>query len=85
MPMPAPQPIPEAAAEPIEFTTELVAQPDGFLPLNLRRGLYLFGIAAVVVAPIVAVTFPEYGDGIMTGGQLLAGIGLGTALANPSR
>lgn len=56
-----------------------------FLPLAWRRVIYLLGLAALVVAPSVAVQLPEYGEAITTAGNLLGAAGLGTALANPSR
>lgn len=64
---------------------ELQSSPADFLPLGIRRGLYLLGLAALVIAPSVAVQFPEYGDAITTAGNLLGAAGLGTALANPTR
>jgi hypothetical protein len=56
-----------------------------FLPLGIRRTLYLVGLAALVAAPFAAVQFPDYGSAFTTVGNLLGAVGLGTALANPSR
>lgn len=70
-------------AQPI--TAELGASRADFLPLNVRRGLYLAGLAALVIAPLLAPNWPEYADAITTSGNLLGAVGLGTALANPTR
>lgn len=56
-----------------------------FLPLNVRRGLYLVALAAAVAAPFIAVTAPEYAAAAVTGSSLLSGAAIGTALANPKR
>lgn len=56
-----------------------------FLPLAVRRVLYIVGLAALVVAPTVGVEFPEYAQAITTAGNLLGAAALGTALANPPR
>lgn len=61
------------------------AAPAELLPLNVRRGLYLLSIAALVAGPLLAVTQPEYGTAIVGAGNMLGAIALGTALANPSR
>jgi hypothetical protein len=67
-------------------TAELLEAPsEDFLPLNVRRVLYLAGLAALVVAPLISVQAGEYGEAIATAGNLLGAVGLGTALANPSR
>ncbi|MCC2034110.1 hypothetical protein [Microbacterium allomyrinae] len=64
--------------------SEIVTEP-AFLPLVVRRSLYLLGIAGLVAGPLIGVQLPEYGDAIATGGALLGSIALGTALANPTR
>jgi hypothetical protein len=64
---------------------ELVAEPDPFLPLAARRVLYVAGLAAVVVAPILAVQFPDYAAAVLAAGAPLTAAALGTALANPKR
>lgn len=66
-------------------TAEIVTEREDFLPLNVRRVLYLAGLAALVVAPLISVQAGDYGDAIATAGNLLGAVGLGTALANPSR
>lgn len=63
----------------------LVGDSDDFLTLRTRRVLYLLGLAALVVAPILTPTLPEYAAAITTSGNLLGAVGLGTALANPTR
>ena len=75
-----------ATTEPVLFEGELVAEkPAEFLPLNARRALFIAGIAALFVGPLLAVQLPEYGDALVVGGNMLAAVGLGTALANPTR
>jgi len=61
------------------------AEPDELLSLRTRRVLYLAGLAALVVGPVIAVQFPDYGAAIVSGGNMLGAVGLGTALANPTR
>lgn len=73
------------AREPLEATVELVAEPDGFMPLGIRRALYILGLAGAAIAPVLAVTHPEYAAGIVAGSGVLTAAALGTALANPSR
>mgnify|MGYP003505354069 FL=1 len=53
-----------------------------FLPVAVRRVLYVVGLAAAVVAPILGVEFPEYRDAIMSGGIILQAAAFGTAIAN---
>lgn len=72
-----------------ESTVELVAElssaaPD-FLPLGVRRALYLVAIAALAAGPVVAIAWPELATAITTAGSLLGSVALGTALANPTR
>lgn len=75
-----------AAVQPVVLEGELVSSPPAeFLPLNARRALFLAGIAALFAGPLLAVQLPEYGDALVVGGNLLAAVGLGTALANPTR
>ncbi len=70
---------------PFAQATYLEAEKDEFLPLAWRRVLYILGLAALVVAPTIAVEFAAYGAAITTAGNLLGAAALGTALANPSR
>lgn len=56
-----------------------------FLPLGVRRVLYVVALAGAAVAPVIAVTQPEYAGAIVTGSSVLSAAALGTALANPSR
>lgn len=70
--------------EPIELG-EVVVDDPAFLPLGIRRVLYLIAIAALFAGPLIAVQLPEYGNAIVTGGNTLAAIAIGTALANPKR
>ncbi|MCC2032445.1 hypothetical protein [Microbacterium allomyrinae] len=78
-------------AEPLTYQSTLEGDiyaggpPAEFLPLNARRTLFLVGIAALFAGPLLAVQLPEYGDALVVGGNLLAAVGLGTALANPTR
>ncbi|KRC60926.1 hypothetical protein ASE14_08170 [Agromyces sp. Root81] len=85
-----------AADEPISYELAPVAYAElapvayaelapELLPLNVRRVLYLLGIAALVAGPVVAVQMPEYGTAIISAGNMLGAVGLGTALANPRR
>ena len=79
-----------AAADPGEIATyaaaELVVEPaPAFLSLPTRRVLYVAGLAAVVISPILAVQFPEYAAAVLSAGAPLTAAALGTALANPSR
>ena len=53
-----------------------------FLPVAVRRVLYVVGLAATVVAPILGVEFPEYREAFMSGGMILQAAALGTAIAN---
>ncbi|RZU66741.1 hypothetical protein EV379_3107 [Microterricola gilva] len=55
-----------------------------FLPLSVRRGLYLVALAAAVAAPFVAIAAPEYAPPVVTASSILAAAAVGTALANPS-
>lgn len=67
---------------------ELVAVADDvapeFLPLGVRRVLYILGLVALVAAPVIGVEFPDYETAITTGGNLLGAAAIGTALANPT-
>lgn len=67
-------------------TAELVAgeQSPAFLPLGTRRVLYVVALAATVVAPVLAISAPEYAAAIVTAGGTLQVAALGTALANPA-
>lgn len=56
-----------------------------FLPLAVRRVLYVLGLAGAVAAPVLAITAPEYAAAIVTGASVLNAAALGTALANPAR
>jgi hypothetical protein len=66
-------------------SSELVSESDSFLSLGVRRVLYLAGLAGAALAPVLAVTHPEYAAGIVAGSGVLTAAALGTALANPSR
>ncbi len=63
----------------------LVDERPEFLPLAVRRVLYVLSLAGSVAAPVLAVTSPEYAAAIVTGAGILNAAALGTALANPSR
>lgn len=81
-----PDATPAAFAEPVEYELELGSvEPAGFLPLVVRRALYLAGLAGAVAAPIVAVTSPEYATAILSAAGVLEVAALGVALGNPSR
>lgn len=56
-----------------------------FLPLPVRRVLYVTAIIADVAAPFIAVTQPEYAAAAVSASGALSVAALGTALANPSR
>lgn len=56
-----------------------------FLPLSVRRVLYVIGLISSVMAPILGVTFPAYLDPILQAGIILQGAALGTALANTAK
>ena len=71
--------------EPVSFTDELTSASADFLPLNVRRILYVIALVGAVVAPGVAIVAPEWSAAIMTASSTLAAAALGTALANPSR
>ncbi len=71
--------------EPAVIESELVIEKEGFLSLGVRRVLYLAGLAGAALAPVLAVTHPEYAAGIVAGSGVLTAAALGTALANPSR
>ena len=53
-----------------------------FLPVAVRRVLYVVGLAATVAAPILGVEFPEYSEAFTSGGMILQAAALGTAIAN---
>lgn len=53
-----------------------------FLPLEVRRVLYIAGLVSVILAPILEVNFPEYSVAIFNAGIILQGAALGTAIAN---
>ena len=69
----------------VEVVSELHAEPSPFLSLGVRRVLYLAGLAGAAIAPVLAVTMPEYAAAIVAGAGVLNAAALGTALANPSR
>lgn len=56
-----------------------------FLPLSVRRVLYVIGLISSVMAPILGVAFPAYLDPILQAGIILQGAALGTALANTAK
>ena len=60
-------------------------EPERFLPLGVRRVLYVIALAAFAAGPVLAVTHPEYGTAIITSGNVLGTAAIGTALANPTR
>lgn len=71
--------------EPVEFgEVEFIDRPE-FLPLAVRRVLYVLALAGNVAAPVLAISAPEYAAAIVTGSAVLGAAALGTALANPSR
>ncbi len=83
-----PNAVPETREEARELgilADVIYAEPGEFMPLPVRRVLYLVGLAALIVAPSIAVEFPAYGQAIETAGNLLGAAALGTALANPTR
>jgi hypothetical protein len=71
--------------EPVSFEGDLVFESSQFLPLPVRRVLYVLALAGFVTAPVLAVTSPDYAAAIVTGAGVLGSAALGTALANPSR
>lgn len=73
------------ALEPIEYGTAELVSDGGFLPLPVRRVLYVLSLAGSVAAPVLAVSSPEYAAAIVTAAGVLSAAALGTALANPSR
>lgn len=73
----------ELEAESIELVAELAESSPAFLPLTVRRVVYVVGLAGVVVAPVLALSSPELAGAIFTASSSLSAIGLGTALANP--
>lgn len=56
-----------------------------FLPLPVRRVLYIGALVGAVAAPVIAVTSPDYAAAIITGSSVLSAAALSTALANPSK
>lgn len=80
-PMPA---APTLEGPTYEATLE-AGKADQFLGLATRRVLYVAGLAALVVAPVLGVTLPEYATALTTAGNLLGSVAIGTALANPTR
>ena len=64
---------------------EIAAGAPELLSLPIRRVLYLVGLAALVVAPVVTVHAADYGNAIAAAGNLLGAVALGTALAHPTR
>lgn len=77
----------EARAIQPEFDpfTEIESPTGEFLPLAARRVLYVMGLAGAVVAPVVAVTQPDYAAAIVSAAGILTAAAIGTALANPPR
>ncbi len=71
----------------IEYTNTgtLEGGGNGFLSLGVRRVLYIVAIAVTAIAPVLAVTRPEYAAAIVAGAGVLNTAALGTALANPAR
>lgn len=78
-------PIHDALTDREPLTAELVYEPNQFLPLGVRRVLYVVSLAGTAIAPVLAVTNPEYAAAIVAGSGVLNAAALGTALANPSR
>ena len=64
---------------------EFVSSGDQFLPLTGRRVLYVLGLAGLAIAPVLAVTNPDYAVAVTSSATLLGTAALGTALANPTR
>ncbi|MFI8633986.1 hypothetical protein ACIGEP_15485 [Microbacterium sp. NPDC077663] len=71
--------------EPVTYEAELVGEGDAFLPLAFRRALYVASLVGAVVAPVLAVSQPDYAAAIATGSGVLAAAAAGAALANPRR
>lgn len=82
---PVAEPAAYAAAEPVMLEAAVFESSPAFLTLGVRRVLYVAGLAAVVVAPILAVQFPDYAAAVLAAGTPLTAAALGTALANPTR
>lgn len=80
-----PENIPETRAEAREVFAEVIYDDGHFLPLAARRVIYVLALAGNVVAPVLAVTNPEYAAAIVTAASTLSAAAAGTALANPSR
>lgn len=57
-------------------------EDSSFLPVAVRRVLYVLGLAATIAAPILGVEFPEYREGFQSAGMILQAAALGTAIAN---
>lgn len=70
--------------EPTILEGELI-ESEAFLPLAFRRALYVASLVGAVVAPVLAVSQPDYAAAIATGSGVLAAAAAGAALANPRR
>ena len=57
-------------------------EDSSFLPVAVRRIMYVLGLAATILAPILGVQFPEYREGFQNAGMILQAAALGTAIAN---
>lgn len=76
-------------AEPDEAVEQVViiqpAEPEQFLPLPVRRTLYVVALIMSVVAPVVALLHPDLAPALVAGAGLLNAAAVGTALANPTK
>ncbi|QCQ16980.1 hypothetical protein [Microbacterium sp. RG1] len=64
---------------------ELQAASSEFLPLNVRRVLYVVAIAGLAVAPFFQTSAADLALSIQSASSLLGSVALGAALANPTR
>ena len=61
---------------------DLEPEDSSFLPVAVRRVLYVLGLTATIAAPILGVELPEYREGFQSAGMILQAAALGTAIAN---
>lgn len=64
---------------------ELQSASSEFLPLNVRRVMYVLAIAGLAVAPFFQTAAPDLALSIQSASSLLGSVALGAALANPTR
>lgn len=69
----------------VTYLSAEVGAEEAFIPLAVRRGLYLLALAGSVAAPVLAVYQTELATAVTTSAGVLNVAALGVALANPKK